>query len=379
MKGRVIWCSATVVIVLSTVTAPAAHGVSADVTCPRQSNPGWDPYDLSSAVLAACDMTAYPLSSIQPLPGGGSEWVYQTPSGDTGVIVPPPSFDPKTASADQLSEYGIPAEPPTSDAVAHDAWAKMIAGMTQPAPPRTEIIESDAPQFKRDPLSYVTDGPYAGSATGGWVGYTDNESSGYFHYAWSDYIEPAQLSSRCGLDSAAVFWIGLGGVNNNDLGQAGTELGDESGGAQHAYWYETNVGAVVWPGPKATQGSDFAMDVSYNTSNDDYYYYYYNYGNGSYNTYTAHSTAYSGATTDFVAERLYNSNFTNFGEMAWDFAESAIQEYPLDHYPYWNWQLTSTGDSGGRILATANTSGAGATPSGVSGDGPFYIGMNSCN
>lgn len=384
IKALGIWSLAAAVAVVSTVAAPAAHGFSAAAaTCPRDTESNnWNPYDLSAAELAACDMTAYPMTSIEPLPGGGSDWIYETPSGPMGMLVPPANFDPATATADQLAEYGIPTEPAASDAVLHDAWSQMIAGMTHPAQPFNVMIGLNAKQFNRNPLNYVQDGPWALSPRGGWVGYTDDETSGYFHYAWSAWIEPSPLNGRCGLDAgAAAFWTGLGGTGgSSDLGQAGTELGFGSGGPDDAFWYETNSGTTMYPhGAHATQGSEFSVDVSYNTSTDEYNYYFYNAATGSYGTYHGPTSSYVGDTTDFMAERLYEQDFTNFGEMEWEFAESAVQEYPLDHYPYTNWQLTSDGYSDGRKLATANDTGTGSTPTGVSGDGPFYIGMNSCN
>ena len=214
-------------------------------------------------------MTAYPVSSVEPLSDGGSDWIYETPSGPQGMLVPPANFDPATATADQLSEYGIPAEPPASDVALHDAWSQMIAGMTHPAQPANVMIGLNAPQFSRNPLYKVQDGPYAGAPLGGWVGYTDDESSGYFHYAWSAYVQPAPLNGRCGYDAgAAVFWAGLGGTGgSDDFGQAGTELGMGSGGPDGAFWYQTNQGGTpMFPsGAHATEGYEFSVDVSYNT------------------------------------------------------------------------------------------------------------------
>jgi hypothetical protein len=66
--------------------------------------------------------------------------------------------------------------------------------------------------------------------------------------------------------------------------------------------------------------------------------------------------------------------------MNWNYAESAIQKNPIDAYPYSNTQLTRTGLPSGFVLATASTNPSGAAvPTPVEGDGPFYIGMNSCN
>lgn len=370
MRHRILWGSGVVIALLLAFPAAAfAASGAATVTCPLQSDPSWNMYTADAATLAACDLVAYPVASVTQLPGGGTETTYATPGAPQSEITPPASFDPGTASAAQLAEYGIPPEPAASDATGQAQWKAMISHMVNPGPAPSEIIGSNAPQFRRDPISYVQNGPT------GWAGYTDNESTGYFHYAWGDYDEPTLYSSSCGSSTAAVPWVGIGGVDTNNFGQAGTEIGAESGGAEHQFWYETNVGTIYWKDFYATAGNGFVVDVYYDTSNDDYYYYGYNQATGVYHTYPSYSSTYGGATTDFVVERLKSGYLSNFGTMEWFYAESASQQYPLDYYPYWNWQLLSNGSP----EATANdTTGSTTTPGPVSGAGPFYIHQNWC-
>ncbi len=350
-----------------------ATSASAAVACPLQTSSSWNMYTADTATLSACDLVSYPVASVTTLPGGGTQTTYATPDGPTSEITPPANFDPATASPAQLAEYGIPPEPPASNATALANWHAMINNMHTAGPAQSQMIGTNASQFKRNP-TYQTNGPT------GWAGYYANESSGYFHYAYGEYVEPTQYSSACS-SSAAVPWVGIGGVNTSLFGQAGTEIGNQSGGGQHQFWYETNVGTVNFPNFYATAGSSFEVDVSYNTSNDTYSYFGYNLASGVYHTYTQYSSSYGGATTDFIMERLGGTNLSNFATMTWEYAASAVQQYPLYDYPYVNYQLTSNGaPSGGYDLATANDTSSPTIPSPVSSSGnPFYIHQDRCN
>jgi hypothetical protein len=66
----------------------------------------------------------------------------------TVILVPPPSFDPATATPAQLKAYGIPRRPTHASPAAQAAWQRMVEHMhfTQPPP---AIIQ--APDAHTDP------------------------------------------------------------------------------------------------------------------------------------------------------------------------------------------------------------------------------------
>ncbi len=68
---------------------------------------GFDPYQQPAAVDRSCGLIVYPLVKVKHLRDGGRIYVYGDP-GRTEEPIPPPSFDPLTASDAELTRYGFP-------------------------------------------------------------------------------------------------------------------------------------------------------------------------------------------------------------------------------------------------------------------------------
>jgi hypothetical protein len=94
------------------------------LAAPNGSLPGCDPLDPSSTESTPQEVIA--------IPGGGSRAIYETVSGLTlEFSTPPSSFNPGTASDEELEKYGFP-EPPTGTAD-REAWDEEMNGATPSA------------------------------------------------------------------------------------------------------------------------------------------------------------------------------------------------------------------------------------------------------
>ena len=100
-----VFAIATITLVVGTSYAQSG----AAVKCPGDFNAS----TASVAVLAACHVASYHISSVAKLPDGGTMTNYG--SSHVANLVPPSGFDPATASDTELARYAIPAEPPASD------------------------------------------------------------------------------------------------------------------------------------------------------------------------------------------------------------------------------------------------------------------------
>jgi hypothetical protein len=184
-----------------------------------------------------------------------------------------------------------------------------------------------------------------------WTGYTANESTGYFHYAYLIFTEPTHQSATCDPNDGAVFWTGLGGVNNTYLGQDGTAQGQFNGLAEDQGWIETDVGPVTASTVRATEGQQMSVTTIYETNYDNsgkaaYIYNFENIHTGASQSLGTWDTHFSGATADWIAERPEThanpdewEDLSGFGTMQFTWAAAAVQQYPVSHYPYSNWEM----------------------------------------
>jgi hypothetical protein len=68
-------------------------------------------YRASRSRLTACGDHIYSLQAVRPLAGGGSSYRYDVDGLSVAMLVPPAGFNPLTASAAKLAEYGFPTRP----------------------------------------------------------------------------------------------------------------------------------------------------------------------------------------------------------------------------------------------------------------------------
>lgn len=119
--------------------APAAVS-SLATTAPANCNFGANSFAYAPSALQSCGYDAWPLTSTTALPGGGEAYAYDEGSGDVvTTIVPPSSFQPLTATAAQLAEYGFPPRPAAGTPTYTD-WFKEMSVYKGPAPAEPEDI-----------------------------------------------------------------------------------------------------------------------------------------------------------------------------------------------------------------------------------------------
>lgn len=134
----ILGSAAGLALVVALVVALQIVGTGNPVICPELTNPNWNPYSGTAAQATACGLTVYPLIGTTKLPDGGTRYVYQESGGNTTTEnVPPKGFNALDASPSERALYGIPSEPPLTDATAYAHWLEEVAGMkhfVQPPP-----------------------------------------------------------------------------------------------------------------------------------------------------------------------------------------------------------------------------------------------------
>jgi hypothetical protein len=223
MSWRIAVTSVTSLRARPTVMAAVAAADGFPSLCYASS---FSAQSASAATLAECGLERFPLTAVDPLPEGGELYVYDLPNGQTmSVPVTPSGFNALTASTSTDAAYGVPPMPPLLSPQ-YQAWAQLASRWQLSTPGQRYAYVST--YHASDPP-----GPY-------WAGYID---SGSFTTASVSFGEPSIGNTSCS-GSAAVFWSGIGGVNNSDLGQDGTEIG-VSGIPNHTAWIDVLPGGLI--------------------------------------------------------------------------------------------------------------------------------------
>jgi hypothetical protein len=179
---------------------------------------------------------------------------------------PPPGFDPRGASDEELATYGYPPRPPQGDEH-YATWAKAMAAAKNrwngplkvtnywngPMRPAKAPAEAAANTTATGPtLAYSYN--WSGIAnTNTLEEYSETTS---FYYVMSDFNVPtAQQAFKSGAyesgnicdgnwDLASV-WNGIDGFSNGDVLQGGTISGALCSGGETSYWYQSWI--EWWP------------------------------------------------------------------------------------------------------------------------------------
>lgn len=284
----------------------AAYVSTANAATPTFCAQGKSPYELTPAQRHECGDSGTPLTRIEPMPGGGTAYVYaNTAEGSvTTFRVPPSTFDAATASNEELKRYGIPVRP-SQDSPAYPRWVSMAEDL-HIEPPPAEILSV----------------PHRASevSNANWSGYVDDASSQIYGEAYAWFTQPTEHSTACGLP-VALTWVGLGGFNSGQLAQVGTSAG-ESGMHEGEFWWEIlpeyqkvlpmptfyGEGGYALPGESA-----YAEVKAY--SNYEFYFYVYAKGKAHSFTTKVSQNGYDGSSADFIVERPEGYSFKNFGEV----------------------------------------------------------------
>lgn len=243
LASVVIACAlATASIGTLSVLSAEAHAARSAAPCDSP----FDPYGYSSTALNACGMRTFPLEQSMPLPDGGHSYIYDVDGLRTEYLVPPPGFDPRTASDAQLDTYGIPSRP--TDAADLPEW-QADYGDLQFAKPPPFLVETTTyagfanpgtaePGVPSDARNYYSDN---------WSGLVATGGRGRFSRAQTIYREPHFL--RGCRRAEEVTWAGIGGFSKHStLAQDGT-LFNVPGARNHQAWTEIYPNQAIQPVP----------------------------------------------------------------------------------------------------------------------------------
>lgn len=322
---------------------PSASAAVAEVSPTAACSSISDPYSASEALLSECGIGSYPRARTERLSDGGTSYIYDV-DGDTTVYkVPPAGFTAATASPAELSRYGIPPEP--SSQAGRQRWLAMVSNMSFVTPP---AVLHDSLSTAAPPIGDI------------WSGYVATSSTDAYTAAGAQYIEPSPLRTSCP-DNAALFWTGLGGVDNPVLAQDGTGINDQAHGlGQDQAWYEVLPDEpTLMPiyGLYATEGGYFFAETSYSTLTGYYEFFMYNYSTGKSKDIEVQGSGFDGQTADFIAERPSVGpdaiNLTNFGSVSFTFA--AVDSSYLNTLP--NYGVPMVSQTTGNLLAASGATG----------------------
>jgi hypothetical protein len=263
VSSKRLFVTATITAASLCVLALLPAGAALGTTSPRGGSAraiqrlchrSYDPYRVSSSVLAACGDTITRLNRVRNLPGGGKEYIYGSGATRSVTRMAPPGFKPLTASDTELTEYGYPPRPSGGQALL--SWRSMVRKVHFITPPRYLVAE---PSAQHGPSAQNVTDTYSFT----WAG---NEATGNtYRDVYSDYLEPKISSSVCSV-TAESQWAGLGGDNTQNFAQGGTAYG-ESGVGNHQAWYDLSDGSrsvnvfVPIRGLYATPGGQFVVEI----------------------------------------------------------------------------------------------------------------------
>lgn len=172
---------------------------------------------------------------VEELPDGGKIYTYLIDGVKQKYPVPPDGFSPLTATDEQLSTYGFPARPDTTDTEAYDSWVSLMTGYKRTPVPNIEIRKK---AIVDEQTSNITNARASTIYSSNWSGYISDlgsSSSKFYTQVQMDYTQPKikNVSGSCGIS----YWVGLGGgrSGSSSLVQAGTAA---RGLHENYAWYE---------------------------------------------------------------------------------------------------------------------------------------------
>ncbi|MHB1504788.1 MAG: G1 family glutamic endopeptidase [Acidimicrobiales bacterium] len=269
-------------------------------------------------------------SSGTPAPGGGTVYGYDFTNGRRlRVVVPPSGFDPTTASAHQLQEYGFPPRPGQSSTAR--SWQHAMASYRYTTSPSAESAARFANATSSGAMvapSTVTPGSTSDTTNSHWGGYIAGNQAAYtptYVAVQGAFMTPSFTPDSCtnseGNWTAGTFWTGLGGWVSNSLIQQGLTwcfggyMSSSPGWQAFGEAIDNNSNP---PGPLCGQtlfvspGDTTYMNMSYEQSSETAYFYLENEATGqsaSCSMYLGNSNGYyDGSTADWISEQPITSS-----------------------------------------------------------------------
>lgn len=340
---------------VSSATAASARPAAQPRACSFTANP----YSVRRSVLTACGYKLFTVQSVRALPGGGEAYTYDDAGLRVTEPVPPKGFDPLTAPASRLREYGLPLP----SQLGHRQWVKAMRALRFTTPPRTIIAGGDIAADTIDNFDVA--------------GWADQGHSDYNDVV-TNYTEPSISSSSCPNPLAEVTSVGLGqGGSNGTLALAGTAYGlGHPHGAFQQLSIPGNAFPLVWSSWNGRAGDTMTASVSYDiAAANNYDYFVEDEATGQDLSIVASSSHYDGTSANFFTS-LPNppTNLANFGTIPFTGAQAGrgttnTTFHNLDYYAVvTNYTMV---DGGGTRMAYSPE---------IYGDGSdFEIHQNSCD
>lgn len=262
--------------------------------------------------------------------------------GVTAKLEVPPSFDPLSASADELESAGFPPRPDAVKAPhAYESWKRaMTSGAKRVLPTLTQT------DIKHGPHVPAT----KNGTSNNWSGYTVlNSATSYgsssFYFLVGDYVEPVaeQAFGACtgGWDYSSA-WVGIDGYGTGDVLQAGSEADAYCSGSSkntyYSFWYEWYPAGSVRIGSfPIAPGDDIFAEV-WSTNNTTGHAYLVNYNNNqsvSLTFYAPSGTHLVGNSAEWIVERPgVGGGLSTLSNYIEDFFEDAYAYDFSNHYSY---------------------------------------------
>jgi hypothetical protein len=290
-----------------------------------------NPYYAPSSDNAECGLIAAPLAATTELSDHGHSYQYHLDGATISLVDPPASFNAARATASERLAYGIPAQPPATDAKAYALWNRMIQNIHFVAAPSQLYAKSHEALTSQLQVPLVA----KNEATTNWAGYVDTGSKGAYKSTGIIYEQP-QVFDRCKRGEAA-FWTGLGGSGSTPLDQAGTEVGGELHGlGPNQAWFEIDPQELPFALPiEATAGQLFEVLIEH-TSGNSVTAFLYNFLSGEATTVTRSSAeTYSGASAEYITERSKGASLLNFSQFnvaeAWANGNHTLGPWAFSH------------------------------------------------
>ncbi|MHB8262196.1 MAG: G1 family glutamic endopeptidase [Acidimicrobiales bacterium] len=286
----------------------------------------------------------YNPTKVENLPGGGSLYTYDVNGSTQEYPVPPNGFDPLTATASQLQEYGFPPRPADPGGLAQ--WRSVWSHYrSTPTPDVWTVPQGDGlgSSPSQNPVANiirtVTNGTEISENWSGWEATPPGESPGGtadpnpFTSVLAVFVQPPTPYTPCA-QAWESEWVGLGGdYSGAGLIQDGTTIQPSSipGIGPSAYtWYEYLNGHGSGPSEITTgsvtvkPGDDIYAYVSYSKTTKKASYLILDEMTGQQQSHTQNNAApyYSGTTAELINERPANpsgqySPLYNFHKADW--------------------------------------------------------------
>ena len=304
--------------------------------------------------------------SITPLPGGGESVNYLVDGITNSYLVPPNGFNPLKASDDVLAAYGLPPRP--TDKTALKTWKQDMKAYKHIYRPNKVYTKKNEKGSQLGTLY-----------TPNWSGVAETVPSGssaVYRHVYGDYTQPQNCcpNTTDNVNRQESTWVGIGGINNQQLIQCGTAMQAQI----YYYWYEylsadsdTNMVGVnaglIYPGDHIHVAVDFDGNTCFAT---------FTLQNVTRSTSAIVKTSaigkcYNGATAEWIDERpTVNQSYcqlANFNTVNWSNCymannlTAAGSYYPMSQYNFELIQMEGNANDGannGKILSypTINTS-----------------------